>query len=44
MGTIFAELILRVPLLAGETDIDQLDKIFQAMGTPTEADWPVSLL
>jgi cyclin-dependent kinase 7 len=43
IGTIFAELILRVPLLAGDTDIDQLDKIFQAMGTPTEANWPVSL-
>lgn len=43
MGTIFVELILRVPFLAGETDIDQLKKTFHAMGTPTEQDWPVSL-
>lgn len=42
MGTIFVELILRVPFLAGETDIDQLKKTFHAMGTPTEQDWPVS--
>ncbi|KAK8858786.1 hypothetical protein IAR55_003016 [Kwoniella newhampshirensis] len=40
MGTIFVELILRVPFLAGETDIDQLKKTFHAMGTPTEQDWP----
>lgn len=42
MGTIFVELILRVPFLSGETDIDQLKKTFHAMGTPTEQDWPVS--
>ncbi|WWC88447.1 uncharacterized protein L201_003358 [Kwoniella dendrophila CBS 6074] len=40
MGTIFVELILRVPFLSGETDIDQLKKTFHAMGTPTEQDWP----
>jgi hypothetical protein len=41
IGTIFVELILRVPFLAGETDIDQLKKTFHAMGSPTEEDWPV---
>jgi len=41
-GCIFAELMLRVPYMAGESDMDQLRIIFQALGTPTEADWPVS--
>ncbi|EJD47894.1 Pkinase-domain-containing protein [Auricularia subglabra TFB-10046 SS5] len=40
VGCIFAELMLRVPFLAGDTDIDQLKTIFRALGTPTEADWP----
>lgn len=43
MGTIMVELVLRVPFLAGESDLDQLKKTFHAMGTPTEQDWPVSL-
>lgn len=42
IGTIFVELILRVPFLSGESDIDQLKKTFHAMGSPTEEDWPVS--
>ena len=40
MGCILAELLLRVPFLAGETDLDQLAKIFLALGTPTEETWP----
>jgi len=40
VGCILAELLLRVPFLAGETDLDQLAKIFQALGTPTEESWP----
>ncbi|CEI89902.1 Putative CMGC/CDK/CDK7 protein kinase [Rhizopus microsporus] len=40
VGCIFAELMLRTPYVAGESDIDQLTKIFHALGTPTEADWP----
>jgi cyclin-dependent kinase 7 len=40
MGTIFAELMLRIPYLAGESDLDQLKTIFRALGTPTEDDWP----
>jgi len=40
VGCIFAEMILRVPYLQGETDIDQLSTIFTALGTPTEEDWP----
>mmetsp|Transcript_15203 Transcript_15203/g.22973 ORF Transcript_15203/g.22973 Transcript_15203/m.22973 type:complete len:205 (-) Transcript_15203:93-707(-) len=41
VGCIFAELLLRRPLLQGlETDISQLDKIFSVFGTPTENNWP----
>lgn len=40
VGCVFAELFLRIPLFAGETDIQQLDLIFRALGTPTERDWP----
>ena len=40
MGLVFAELAIRVPFLAGDTDIHQLDLICQAIGTPTEANWP----
>lgn len=31
-----AELMLRRPWFPGESDIDQLGKVFQALGTPTE--------
>jgi cyclin-dependent kinase 7 len=41
MGTIFVELVLRVPFLAGDTDMDQLKKTFHAMGSPSEEEWPV---
>jgi len=37
-----AELLLRKAYLPGESDIDQLGKIFAALGTPTEEVWPVS--
>jgi cyclin-dependent kinase 7 len=40
-GCIAAELLLRVPFLPGETDLDQLSRIFQVMGSPTEGNWPV---
>lgn len=29
----------RVPFLPGDTDIDQLTKIFETLGTPTEETW-----
>ncbi|KAF2607992.1 hypothetical protein F2Q68_00045975 [Brassica cretica] len=38
-GCIFAELLLRRPFLPGSTEIDQLGKIFQAFGTPTQSQW-----
>lgn len=40
VGCILAELLLRIPFLAGETDLDQLGKIFLALGTPTDETWP----
>jgi cyclin-dependent kinase 7 len=40
VGCILAELMLRVPFIQGETDLDQLAKIFLALGTPTEETWP----
>lgn len=42
VGCILAELLLRVPFLPGESDLEQLTKIFQVLGTPTEETWPVS--
>eukprot|EP00878_Enallax_costatus_P030464 GHUV01033169.1.p1 GENE.GHUV01033169.1~~GHUV01033169.1.p1 ORF type:complete len:315 (+),score=86.77 GHUV01033169.1:287-1231(+) len=38
-GCCFAELLLRRPWLPGTSDIDQLGKIFQALGTPTKDNW-----
>lgn len=40
VGCIFAELMLRVPYFPGSSDIDQLSRIFTALGTPTEETWP----
>uniref|UniRef100_A0A7S0RJR5 Protein kinase domain-containing protein n=1 Tax=Chlamydomonas leiostraca TaxID=1034604 RepID=A0A7S0RJR5_9CHLO len=39
-GCIFAELLLRRPWFMGVSDIDQLGKVFQALGTPGEDNWP----
>lgn len=40
VGCIFAELYKRHPLFCGTGDIHQLNKIFDFIGLPTEADWP----
>ena len=42
VGCILAELLLRIPFFPGESDLDQLTKIFQAMGTPNDEIWPVN--
>uniref|UniRef100_A0A915PI43 Cyclin-dependent kinase 7 n=1 Tax=Setaria digitata TaxID=48799 RepID=A0A915PI43_9BILA len=39
VGCIIAELLLRVPIFPGESDIDQLVKIYSVLGTPTVEDW-----
>eukprot|EP01113_Clastostelium_recurvatum_P041161 TRINITY_DN6497_c0_g1_i1.p1 TRINITY_DN6497_c0_g1~~TRINITY_DN6497_c0_g1_i1.p1 ORF type:complete len:341 (+),score=42.17 TRINITY_DN6497_c0_g1_i1:25-1047(+) len=40
VGCIFAELMLRNPYFPGDSDLDQLGKIFAALGTPTDDIWP----
>ena len=35
-----AELLLRRPWFIGTSDLDVLSKVFAALGTPTEAQWP----
>ena len=40
VGCIFAELMLRRPFVPGSSDIDQLGRIYQGLGTPTEETWP----
>ena len=40
MGMVFAELVLRTPFVPGNTDLHQLELICQAIGTPTEENWP----
>uniref|UniRef100_A0A915BGB9 Cyclin-dependent kinase 7 n=2 Tax=Parascaris univalens TaxID=6257 RepID=A0A915BGB9_PARUN len=40
IGCIIAELLLRVPIFPGESDLDQLVKIYHVLGSPTEQDWP----
>jgi cyclin-dependent kinase 7 len=39
-GCLFAEMFLRRPYFPGESDLDQLGKIFAALGTPTVEQWP----
>ncbi|XP_075582172.1 cyclin-dependent kinase 7 isoform X1 [Pelecanus crispus] len=41
VGCILAELLLRVPFLPGDSDLDQLTRIFETLGTPTEEQWPI---
>jgi serine/threonine protein kinase len=40
IGCIFAELAGSNPLFPGDSEIDQLYKIFRIRGTPSEATWP----
>lgn len=40
VGCIIAELLRRLPFLPGDTDLDQLSKIFEMCGTPNEKVWP----
>ncbi|BGP07795.1 Cyclin-dependent kinase catalytic subunit [Rhodotorula toruloides] len=39
-ATIFAEMSTGLPLVPGDSEIDQIFKIFRLMGTPTEQTWP----
>jgi cyclin-dependent kinase 2 len=40
IGCIFVEMANHRPLFPGESEIDELFKIFQALGTPDERCWP----
>jgi serine/threonine protein kinase len=40
IGCIFAEMVTCSPLFPGDSEIDQLFKIFRCLGTPTEETWP----
>ncbi|KAK6584368.1 hypothetical protein PZA11_002592 [Diplocarpon coronariae] len=40
IGCIFGELLTKEPLLPGKNEVDQLSKIFELCGIPTEESWP----
>nr|XP_027085244.1 cell division control protein 2 homolog A-like isoform X3 [Coffea arabica] len=40
VGCIFAEMVNQRPLFPGDSEIDELFKIFRVMGTPNEDTWP----
>ena len=40
LGCIFAELAIGRPVFAGDSEIDQLFKIFRVLGTPNERSYP----
>jgi cyclin-dependent kinase 1 len=40
LGTIFLELLTKSPFFVGDSEIDQLYKIFRILGTPSERVWP----
>nr|XP_057911511.1 cyclin-dependent kinase 4 [Doryrhamphus excisus]XP_057911512.1 cyclin-dependent kinase 4 [Doryrhamphus excisus] len=39
-GCIFAEMFKRKPIFCGESEVDQLGKIFEVIGLPPEEEWP----
>ncbi|GFS52457.1 cyclin-dependent kinase 2 [Trichonephila inaurata madagascariensis] len=40
IGCIFAEMLTKRPLFPGDSEIDQLFRVFRTMGTPDESTWP----
>ncbi|TKA70424.1 hypothetical protein B0A55_07889 [Friedmanniomyces simplex] len=40
IGCIFGELLTKQPLLQGKNEVEQLSKIFELCGIPTEDSWP----
>lgn len=40
MGCIFAEMCNRKPIFSGDSEIDQIFKIFRILGTPNDNVWP----
>ncbi|XP_031681173.1 cyclin-dependent kinase 4 isoform X2 [Oncorhynchus kisutch] len=42
-GCIFAEMFRRKPLFCGDSEVDQLGKIFNVIGLPPEEEWPADV-
>ncbi|XP_018580752.1 cyclin-dependent kinase 4 [Scleropages formosus] len=42
-GCIFAEMFRRKPLFCGDSEVDQLRKIFDVIGLPPEEEWPADV-
>ncbi|RSH84361.1 Cyclin-dependent kinase catalytic subunit [Apiotrichum porosum] len=40
VGCIFAEMAMRSPLFPGDSEIDEIFRIFRLLGTPDEESWP----
>ena len=40
VGTILAEMVTKKPLFPGNSEVDELFKIFRLLGTPNESSWP----
>ncbi|XP_019367252.1 PREDICTED: cyclin-dependent kinase 11A isoform X3 [Crocodylus porosus] len=40
VGCIFGELLTQKPLFPGKSEIDQINKVFKELGTPSEKIWP----
>jgi cyclin-dependent kinase 7 len=40
VGMVFAELIIRAPYIWANSEIEQIAKICETLGTPTEENWP----
>ena len=40
VGVIFVELVTKQPLFPGDSEVDQLYRIFRICGTPNEERWP----
>eukprot|EP00936_MAST-01D_sp_MAST-1D-sp1_P000041 g41.t1 len=39
-GAVLGEMLAGAPLFAGQNDIDQIYKVLQVLGTPTQESWP----
>jgi len=40
LGCIMGELLLKAPLIPGKSELEQIDKIYQLLGTPNDKIWP----
>jgi len=40
IGVVLAEMVTKTPLLPGDSEVDELFKIFRVLGTPSEETWP----